>query len=285
MIFISSSCVKKNNILDVLKVFKTHNINQVELSGGTENFPNQEKKLVDFVNENKFEIRLHNYFPPPKNHFVINIASLDQEIYQRSIEHCLKAIDLSKKFGANKYSVHAGFLVDPKPQDLENRQVEKMRKLYNKDQAVLKMKNTLNILEKEAGKDIKIYFENNVLNKKNFDKFGKNPFLLTDKNSYDKLIKAFKFNLMLDLAHLKVSCSTLGYNFNEEAEYFYDKTDYLHLSGNDDIEDRNFAISSDTKLKNFLKSKKIKNKTVTIEVYDNLENIIKDYHFLKSLIK
>ena len=58
MIYISSSCIKKKNILDVLKVFRAHNINQVELSGGTENFPNKEKKLIDFLNGGNFEIRL-----------------------------------------------------------------------------------------------------------------------------------------------------------------------------------------------------------------------------------
>jgi len=247
-------------------------------------FQTKKKKLIDFVNEANFEIRLHNYFPPPENHFVINIASLNQEIYSKSIEHCLKAINLSKKFGSKKYSVHAGFLVDPRPKDLKNRQVKKINELYNEEEAVLKMKSSLNIFEKEAGKDLKIYFENNVLNKKNLNKFCKNPFLLTDKGSYNKLKKNFNFNLLLDLAHLKVSCNTLGLNFYEEAEYLFDQTDYLHLSGNDDVEDRNSTISSDTKLKNFLTSKKLKNKTVTLEVYDKLENIIKDYHFLESLI-
>ena len=140
------------------------------------------------------------------------------------------------------------------------------------------------MLENEAGKNLKIYLENNVINKKNLSRFNRNPFLLTDKSSYLKLKKNFNFNLLLDLAHLKVSCNTLGYDFESEANFLFDKTDYLHLSGNDGVEDRNLPIISDKKLNKFLSSKKIKNKTVTLEVYDNFSNILKDYSFLKSLL-
>lgn len=285
MIFISSSCIKKKNILDVLKVFKDNNINHVELSGGTENFPNQEKEIVNYIGQSDFEIRIHNYFPPPKKHFVINIASLNKEIYLKSIEQCLKAINLSKKFGSKKYSVHAGFLIDPKTRDLRDQQIKLYSQLFDEKSAILKMKEALTVLKAESGKDLDIYLENNVLNKKNFNRFGKNPFLLTDKNSYLKLKKFIDFNLLLDLAHLKVSCNTLGYDFYSEANFLYDQTDYLHLSGNDGIEDRNSTIISDNKLNKFLLTKNLKNKTITLEVYDNLHNIEKDYSFIKSLIK
>ena len=82
---------------------------------------------------------------------------------------------------------------------------------------------------------------------------------------------------------LKVSSKTLGNNFEDEANYLFDTTDYLHLSGNDGYEDSNNPIFTDNEISLLLSNKKIKNKTVTIEVYDSFENILKDYSFLKNL--
>ena len=42
-----------------------------------------------------FEYLVHNYFPIPKHSFVLNIASLDDEIRKMSINHIKKAINQS----------------------------------------------------------------------------------------------------------------------------------------------------------------------------------------------
>ena len=38
---------------------------------------------------------------------------MNDEIYNRSIQHYKHSIDLSKILGAKKYGIHAGFLIDP----------------------------------------------------------------------------------------------------------------------------------------------------------------------------
>ena len=113
MIYISTSCIKEKNIIDVLKILVKNNIKNIELSGGTKNFKGLEDQLIRFVDKENINVRIHNYFPPPENDFVINIASLNSEIHDKSINHCLKAIKLAKKLGSDKYSIHAGFLLDP----------------------------------------------------------------------------------------------------------------------------------------------------------------------------
>ena len=55
-----------------------------------------------------------------------------------------------------------------------------------------------------------------------------NPLLLTDVQSYKEL-KKFNFNLLLDLAHLKVSCRSLNLDFIQQANYLINETDYIHL--------------------------------------------------------
>ena len=97
---------------------------------------------------------MHNYFPPPEIDFVINIASLNTEIYEKSINQCIKAINLSKKLGASAYSIHAGFLIDPGVKEIGLGKTLK-RLFYNEDEAIDKMKKSLNILKSEAGKKLK----------------------------------------------------------------------------------------------------------------------------------
>ena len=67
MIYISSSCIKEKNILEVLKIFKKKNIENIELSGGTENFDNLQNITINYLKKNNIKARIHNYFLHQKN--------------------------------------------------------------------------------------------------------------------------------------------------------------------------------------------------------------------------
>ena len=41
-----------------------------------------------------------------------NLASLNKDIYERSFNHVKQALELSARIGADKFAVHAGFLID-----------------------------------------------------------------------------------------------------------------------------------------------------------------------------
>ena len=120
--------------------------------------------------------------------------------------------------------------------------------------------------------------------KKNLKKFKENPFLLTNKKSYLELKKKFDLNLLLDLAHLKVSCNSLNLNFYEEASFLIKETDYVHISGNKGEVDSNESIVNDHELIKILKENDIKTKTVTLEVYENLTAIKTNLNFLNKII-
>ena len=283
MIYISSSCIKKNNILDIIDLLVSKGIKNIELSGGSKNFDNLEKKLIEYKKKYKLNLRIHNYFPPPKEDFVVNIASLNSEIYEKSISHCLNAIKLSKKLEADRYSIHGGFLIDPGVKEIGIGNSLKKKELYDANLAIQKMISAIKLFHEEAGNDLKIYIENNVISKKNYEKYQNNPFILTTRNDYENLSKKINFNLLLDVAHLKVSSNALGENFKADLEFLFEKTDYVHLSSNDSLEDSNNNILSDTELVEFLKSKDLKKKTLTLEVYEDLNKVIEDYNFLNKI--
>jgi len=281
MIFVSSSCVEAEKIGDSVRILAESGFKNIELSGGTEFYPDYKKDLYDLKKEFNLNYSIHNYFPPHKENFVLNFASLNDGDYNKSIEHALETITLAKGFGCSYVSFHAGFYVDLTPNELGNDIFEKVFK--SKEDSLQKYKYAYNRIIKDAGK-IKIYLENNVITPNNYRLNKGNIFMFTDYESYLELKKLIDFNILLDLAHLKVSCNALNLNFEEEYNKFDDKVEYIHLSGNDGFTDANRSIENDKEITNLLNKINLKSKTFTLEVYDDLEKIKLSYNYLKNII-
>ena len=96
-------------------------VKNIELSG-TMYSPNN----VDILKKNfeKIKFQVHNYFPPPKDPIVLNLASLDDDVFNKTYVHILNALKTCKELGSDFYSFHAGFLCDLKVSEIGKR-VEK----------------------------------------------------------------------------------------------------------------------------------------------------------------
>jgi sugar phosphate isomerase/epimerase len=205
-ISVSTGGYKNLTGLQATKYLKKNKIFSIELSGGKYS-KNQVKQILSF--KNKLNLRIHNYFPPPKNPFVINLASDNKKILNQSINHIKKSILLVKKLGGNIYSFHAGFRLDPNFKSL-GKKFEKI-KMISKKKAINNFIIQTQKISKFAKKNkVNILLENNVVTKKNFNRFKGNPFLLTN---YKDVINFFKLmpknvRLLIDVAHLKVSANT-----------------------------------------------------------------------------
>lgn len=56
---------------------------------------------------------VHNYFPPPRESFVLNLGSPDAELRRKSIDLVFTALELAAEIGSPLYGVHAGWITDP----------------------------------------------------------------------------------------------------------------------------------------------------------------------------
>ena len=65
-----------------------------------------------YVKDYSFEYLVHNYFPVPKESFVVNIASLDEKNHRRSITHIKNAIDFQVRVRTSFFHDFWWFLVD-----------------------------------------------------------------------------------------------------------------------------------------------------------------------------
>jgi sugar phosphate isomerase/epimerase len=89
----------------------------LELSSGVRWHPGLEAEINEVAGP-AGNVLVHNYFPPPREPFVLNLASVNMETRELSYEHVRRAIDLSARCGAPFYSVHSGFAMDLRPGDL-----------------------------------------------------------------------------------------------------------------------------------------------------------------------
>ncbi len=192
-------------------------------------------------------VQLHNYFPPPKEPFVINLASDDPDIVEKTKKHIQFALDLSVEIGAHLFSFHAGFLLDPKVNELGKR-VEK-RPLICRKEAIKRFVGNVNDLALYAEKlGASLLVENNVLSHKNHEYFEDNPFLMADAEECEFVMKETEDNvsLLVDVAHLKVSATSLGFDKVEFLKSVDPWIHAFHLSDNDGLSDSNEPVREDS---------------------------------------
>lgn len=93
---------------DVIKLMVACGITRIEIGSIHAYEPDVAQKLAGVP----AEFLVHNYFPPPES-FVVNLASLDDRIRDRSLRHALDGLAFCAAIGALIYTVHPGFLSDP----------------------------------------------------------------------------------------------------------------------------------------------------------------------------
>ncbi|WP_064791779.1 sugar phosphate isomerase/epimerase family protein [Shewanella woodyi] len=237
MIYLSTGGFSKNTFLETSRLFSNEVIKSFELSSGkyTNTFQ------ADLIEVSKsFSVALHNYFPVPKEPFVFNLASFDREIVNKSLEHAKEAIKISAQAGAEFYSFHAGYLLDPQVSELGKRiSKNRLNKRSAGLQQFIKHVNELAVFAKDF--NVTLLIENNVISSKNFDSFGCNPLLMTEANETKFIFEQVPGNvkLLIDVAHLKVSANTLKFDPVKFLYEFSDITAGYHISDNNGLEDTN----------------------------------------------
>lgn len=281
MIFVSSACVRGRSLEEVVGKLAGVGFKYVELSGGIKYRADIKQRVMYLKKKWGLTFLLHNYFPPPKEDFVLNLASEDNWIFLQSIKLIKNAINLSKTIGSSKYGFHSGFYMDIAVSQVGH--VLAKSKITNKRQAMGRFCKAFKEIQSKE-KKFGLYLENNVVSSSNFEAYGKkNPFMMTTFNEYKQLKEKINFKLLLDVGHLKVSCHTLGINFEKELAAFLAVSDYVHISDNDGKKDSNRPLKAHSRLFGQLKTIGLKGKTISVEVYDSLNAVIKTHDLLERL--
>lgn len=183
----------------------------------------------------------HNYFPAPKDPFVLNLASTDEATRQRSIAHCVRGMEMSHRVGAPFFSAHAGYCVDPKPSELGRKldQVAGIDRTANWRFFIASVKE---VLARTIDLPTGFLLENNVLAAVNTYADGTNPLLCVDADEQLALLAAVndpRVGLLFDTAHMKVSARTLGFDLAANTTRLLEQVRCVHHSDNDGTVDDN----------------------------------------------
>jgi sugar phosphate isomerase/epimerase len=240
MIYISTAGIKNQAAWKTSTDMLNSGICNIELSGGS--FDEDQLKYLKQL-KNQINFQIHNYFPPPKNPFVFNLASLSPDIAQRSLDHVETAMQFSLELNCPRYGFHGGFLFEPEIAELGK--VISSRTLYNRHEAKSLFIERVNFLSDRASSlGISLLIENNVLSSRNFNEFNCNPFLMVDAEECLEIMNQTpsNVNLLVDVAHLKVSSKSL--KFDPELLFKICNKWILayHLSDNDGTQDNNETI-------------------------------------------
>ena len=286
MIYVSSSCVRNDKITESVIELAEAGFNNIELSGGTHYYDHSSLVNDLLVLKERYNLNylLHNYFPPPESDFVLNLASLDKEINQKSLSHVLSSIEMSVSLGAKYYGFHAGFFLDIGTNEIGKKITTKPYEDKTEAESSF-YKNFKTIKAFAENSKIEIFVENNVYSTSNYGQFGNtNPLMLMNKEDYHSMKKEIDFNLLLDVAHLKVSCNTLEKDFEAELTFLNKQSKYIHISDNDSLEDSNRYVKKESSLFEQLQAIDLKNKVITLEIYESIDKIKETYSLINSLL-
>lgn len=267
--FLSTGAFGGQSLREIIPQCIEHDFD-VELSSSVRHTPDMMNDIKPAMDQVRFLV--HNYFPAPATPFVLNLASGDSAIHEKSVEHCRTAIDLCTEVGSPFYSVHAGFAFHLEPGDLGK--PEAQRKLdqsrhFSREDAYQRFVNTVKELGVYArSRNTGLLIENNVVAAENLDSNNESPLLLTTP---DEILRFFKdlddpsVSMLLDVAHAKVSARTFGIRLEDYFEKLSPYIEALHLSDNDGLRDSNKPFDEDAWFIPFLAD--FRSKTFVIEAY------------------
>ena len=189
---------------------------------------------------------IHNYFPASENGLVINLASSNEDTRIKSLDFCKRNIRLTAETASLKFfSVHMGFCLDPSSDELGS-QLKFTNTLTRGKHIDIFIDSARELCAYAKQYNVDVLFENNVLNPFNYQN-GINPLLGCDATEIINIISSIDRDngkLLLDTAHLKVSCQTLGLDLETEVTRLLPHISGIHHSDNDGNEDTNDKIEN-----------------------------------------
>jgi len=215
-LYISTACLN-GDVFDVLDLYEEAGFRNVELGSS---HPHNEWISPAAIAEYDFGFMVHNYFPPPREPFIVNIASQNRMILKRTLDRLKISIDLCDKLGVPLFTFHSGFRSDP---DLNLR--FKTDRIVPYDTAIeTNIQSLIEINKYAEDRGIKIAIENNVL-----------ADFMCEYWEFERLFREIgsdNLGILLDLGHLNVTANTLGFDADEFIRRSKDRVFAVHLHEN-----------------------------------------------------
>jgi sugar phosphate isomerase/epimerase len=271
---------------DFFLLVSNNGIRNIELSGGEYMHPTAlEELLTSFREKRGFSYLIHNYFPPAKDSFILNIAATDETLRKKSVNFAKTAMKFGVKQGAKMYTVHAGYRTDlTLSKDGEVFQPVNSR-IVEVGDSLNQLKVSIEELCSFAATKSMIFGIENLFPPKE----GKNFSVLCTYEEIEIILKTFadydNFGLLLDLGHAKISGHLLGFDPLAFAKKLNDnyrgRILGYHISDNDGCSDLHLLPPLNSWMVDYLLNFGKVGVPITIEARNSpFEKVILFYHNL-----
>ena len=244
--YLSTSCFGGTSVSSAIKLCQECGVESIEFSAPHPYQPIEQlkKTLINFHKQG-CAFTLHNYFPTPKDDFILNLAS-NNEVERRKSKLLVKnALELSALIGAPLYGVHPGYLAHANT--VEDGKFVFTNETMTYSQALENAVSFIGELESQFEKrKVKLLIENL------FPEPNKNNSLCCTFEEIFEFMSQISDNvgLLLDLGHWNVSSTIYGFDRKLSLEKylneFADRVFEVHLSENDGIKDQHLAVKKDS---------------------------------------
>lgn len=290
MIYISSAAVNSSSIEDSINKLAGIGIRNIELSGGGNYSGNILEKLKDLKKKFLLNLLIHNYFPPSKEDFVLNIASHNKVTRSKSINFVKRSIDLANDLGIDFYTLHPGYARELSPAPNSDYFTADSSSTISPELAFTHMFESLSEIRKYAGeRGVRIGLENLFP----IDNAPDCSLLCIPCDIFhflNNFTEDSNVGFLLDLGHLSISANYFGFNKNEFIETlskeYHHKILEIHLSGNDGKKDQHTLLSPDCWQLKAIKSFNLKKIPVTIECRRlKTKDVLNQFHLVEGVLK
>lgn len=196
-----------------------------------------------------FDFLVHNYFPIPEDDFVVNIASEDNSIREKSINHVRNAIDFCCEEGCKLYTFHPGFTINPISSGQGTKSYDFKWGKNVVDDHAYEMAN--NNMYKSLAECVKYASNSNIrIAIETEGSFQKSEFLLMQRpEEYEKLFKEFSsddLGVNLNIGHLNLAANAFGFSKQDFVDSIADYIVAMEMSHNDGEVDQHLPLEAET---------------------------------------
>ena len=277
-IFVSTACLSGlQSIASRVTLYKRHGLDAIELGAGissNEIIPSQ-------ISNMECQFLVHNYFPPPIDPFVLNLASSNSNIRQRSIDFISDAIALTASLNAQFYSVHAGFITDPTSFKNNSFVLPNPSSPNASSCALNRFTSALEVEINYAEHfGVGLLVENNLCTTALRGKL-----LLQTADEFLELfdkIKSKNLGILLDTGHLNVTAHTFGFDPMSFIDQVAPHIRAFHVHDNDGISDTHQPIQPDSWVLDVLCQPKFADLPIVIEAkFNNVRDLCEHVNWLQ----
>jgi sugar phosphate isomerase/epimerase len=240
-LYVSTNCFRDRSPEGILSAAREGGWTHVELSA-VRATTTEASALARRLHAEGVRVLLHNYFPPPREPFVLNLASRDLDVRRRSRRHCEEALVLSAELDAPFFAAHAGFVADLPPSLLgdpaaQRRFCQEGKGLgFAKEASEIFAESVKGLIDFGRRHGVQFLVENHVAGEDLGADAARSLLLMLDAEEVGALARqvgADDFGLLLDVGHLRCTSRVVGFSEDEFCRAVSPWVRAFHLSDND----------------------------------------------------